>query len=111
MFIPAQTKGPAQVKTETSISFPAENCSGAGPQCHPCQLQGGEDTLQEIDGGMEGWMAPVTSGESRAKEKEATGWESMPAEAEGTVLLCLAFSSMRWRTRKDLVGTLGPGGY
>lgn len=54
MFIPAQTKGPAQVKTETSISFPAENCSGAGPQCHPCQLQGGEDRLQGMDGGMDG---------------------------------------------------------
>lgn len=54
MFIPAQTKGPAQVKTETSISFPAENCSGAGPQCHPCQLQGGEDRLQGTDGGMDG---------------------------------------------------------
>lgn len=67
----------------------------------PCQLQGGEDMLQGMDGGMGGGMAPVTSGESRAKEKEATGWESMPAEAEGTVLLCLAFSSMRWRTRKD----------
>lgn len=109
MFIPAQTEGPAQVKTQTSISFPAENCSGAGPVSAP-----GRGGHAAGDGWRDGWrdggMAPVTSGESRAKEKEATGWESMPAEAEGTVLLCLAFSSMRWRTRKDLVGTLGPGG-
>lgn len=62
------------------------------------------------DGWRDGWLLSPVGGESRAKEKEATGWESMPAEAEGRVLLCLAFSSMRWRTRKDLVGTLGPGG-
>lgn len=62
MFIPAQTKGPAQVRTETSSSFPAEKPSGAGP----VSLQGREDTLQGIDG----WrMIPVTSGKAMPEEK------------------------------------------
>lgn len=90
MLIPAQTKGPAQVKTETSSNFPAGNPSGAGPQGHPCHLRGGEDTLQ-------GWMAGewlLSPAGKQCQKKEATGWESMPAEAEGTVSSCLTLSSM-----------------
>lgn len=88
---------PAQAKTETSSNFPAENSSGAGPQCHPCHLQGGKDILL----GMDGWkMAPVTSKESSAREKEATGWESMPAEAEGR-FFCRASPSAPWGENKE----------
>lgn len=79
---------PAQVRRETSSSFPAENPLGAGPQCH---LQGGEDTLQ----GMDGWrMAPVTSGKAVPEEKRPLDGNQCQQKQKAQFCSCLIFSCM-----------------